>query len=163
MQEARDFIKNKSHEIQKHLTKEHRKLIDRFIAYKERTEERLEHVDKLEATVKEMAMKEALDGPTKEGMYALDAANPLKLYDCLLPEIAAYRPLRRPITAAKSKANYEAKLRLKETELQIVSAEYNSDLIDLYDFRWSIESHDFKEKINCCTLNTTSSVTNSIL
>ena len=61
LQEAKDFIKNKSVEIQKHLTKEHHKLIDRFIAFKARTQNRLDEVDRLELTVQELTMKEALD------------------------------------------------------------------------------------------------------
>ncbi len=37
---------------------------------------------------------EALQMQTKEAMYALDATNPLSFYDCLIPELEAYRPKR---------------------------------------------------------------------
>lgn len=50
----------------------------------------------------------ALESPTKEAMYALDATNPLSLFDCLIPEITAYRPLRLPLTEKQFRVNYEA-------------------------------------------------------
>ena len=37
MQEANDYIKTKSEEISKHITKEHQKLVERLIEYKKRT------------------------------------------------------------------------------------------------------------------------------
>ena len=48
MAEALDFVKSHTENISKHLTKEHQKLIDRFIAFKVRTEERLSDADQLE-------------------------------------------------------------------------------------------------------------------
>ena len=45
-------------------------------------------------TIKELTMKEATEYSSKEAMYAMNNRNPLKLYDCLIPEISAYRPMR---------------------------------------------------------------------
>ena len=45
-------------------------------------------------TIKELTMKEATEYSSKEAMYAMNNRNPLKLYDCLIPEITAYRPMR---------------------------------------------------------------------
>ena len=53
-------------------------------------------------------------------MYAMDATNPLRLYDCLIPEITAYRP-HRILYDEMAQNNYVAKLQLKETEYAIVS------------------------------------------
>ena len=54
MDEARQWIKAKSIEIQKHITKEHHKLIERFIAYKERTDDRIEKIVEMEKRFKEL-------------------------------------------------------------------------------------------------------------
>ena len=52
-------------------------------------------------------MKEVLESSSKEAMYAMDDTNPLRLFDCLIPEITAYRPMK--IFTAKKKAdNFDA-------------------------------------------------------
>lgn len=122
IQEAQEYVKSKTEQISKHLTREHHKLIQRFQDFKQRTQSRLDEVDRLERVVYEISLKEALDNATKEGMYAMDETNPLRLYDCLIPEINAYRPLRLPISKPKAIANSEAKLKLEETKLKIVSS-----------------------------------------
>ena len=94
--------------------------MERFIAFKSRTKERVDKNDEMEQAIIEMTMKEALEEPAKEAMYALDSTNPLRLYDCLVPEITTYRPLRI-LTDELYDKNYIAKLMLKETELKIVS------------------------------------------
>ena len=48
----------------------------------------------MERALYELTLKEAIEEPTKEAMYAVDSTNPLQLYDCLVPEITAFRPLR---------------------------------------------------------------------
>ena len=75
----------------------------------------------LDRTLYEMTMKEAIEFQTKEAMYAMDSTNPLRLYDCLIPEITAYRPTRI-LYKEQEQNNYQAKLKLKETELAIVSS-----------------------------------------
>ena len=77
MIESSEFIKMKTAEIQKHITKEHQKLVERFIAFKSRTKERVDKNDEMERTIIEMTMKEALEEPAKEAMYAMDSTNPL--------------------------------------------------------------------------------------
>ena len=49
-------------------------------------------------------------------MYAMEEQNPLSLYNCLVPEIDAYRPLRPPLNKEIKEANLVAKYRLKELE-----------------------------------------------
>ena len=49
MEEAKDWVKEKSIEIEKHITKEHHKLIELFQAYRKRTDGRLAYMDKMEA------------------------------------------------------------------------------------------------------------------
>lgn len=75
----------------------------------------------MEKTMKELQLREAIEAPAKEAMYALDDANPLRLYDCLVPEIEAYRPLARTTSDEVALENNIAKLALKEAELKIVS------------------------------------------
>lgn len=99
MQEAREFIKVQTDKIQRHLTKEHHKLVDRFLDYKNRTKARLEKLADREAALSEYMMREAMESSTKEAIYALDnGSGPLKLYNCLVPEIEAHRKLGSAVT-----------------------------------------------------------------
>ena len=66
IQEATEFIKSQSEAIQKLLTKEHHKLILRFIDFKARTKERCDKVEQLEATVFEMTMNATAESSIKE-------------------------------------------------------------------------------------------------
>ena len=50
-----------SEAIAKHLTKEHHKLIKLFIAFKIRTQERMDEADKMEAAIFEMTCKDAIE------------------------------------------------------------------------------------------------------
>ena len=59
-------------------------------------------------------------------MYALDATNPLSFYDCLLPELTAYRP--RKLKLVHDIQDYRAIHDLKNTELKIVSLFFIFDL-----------------------------------
>ena len=53
--------------------------------------------------------RHASESSTKEAMYAIDMHNPLQLYDCLLPEIEAYRPKRVVLHRKKNlETNVEA-------------------------------------------------------
>ena len=58
----------------------------------------------------------ASEAPVKEAMYAMEEKNPLSLYNCLVPEIDAYRPLRPPLSKEVKEANLVAKYRLKELQ-----------------------------------------------
>ena len=120
LHEAIDFIKKKTVDIQSYLTQEHQKLVKRFIDWKERTQDQVNRNVLLERTLYEMTMKEAIEFQTKEAMYAMDSTNPLRLFDCLIPEITAYRPIRI-LYKEQEQNNYQAKLKLKETQLAIVS------------------------------------------
>ena len=64
-------------------------------------------------------MKEAIESSTKEAIFALDRQTPLKLFDCLVPEIEAFRQLGQPITEQKFRANYEAKLQYAKVKLEL--------------------------------------------
>ena len=109
MQEATDFVLEKTEDISKHITKEHHKILERFMAFKDRTDARLKHADSMEIEMCELEKLRAVEAPTKEALYALDDTNPLSLYDCLIPELHAYRPLRRPITDELAMTNYAAR------------------------------------------------------
>ena len=54
MAEALEFVKSQTETLSKHLTKEHHKLIERFMAFKDRTDDRLKEVDKIEKNMQEM-------------------------------------------------------------------------------------------------------------
>ena len=72
--------------------------------------------------MKELTQLGAIEAPCKEAMYALDETNPLSLYDCLIPELEAYRPMRiQKMTKSKRTANAEAQLELVEKEIELVS------------------------------------------
>ena len=51
----------------------------------------------------------------------MDATTPFTLYDCLVPEIHAHRPLKLPISDYKKRMNYEALLELRHNEEKSVS------------------------------------------
>ena len=61
-----------------------------------------------------------MESSTKEAIYALDETTPLRLYNCLVPEITAFR-LQKVQTDKEAVVNYAAKLKLKELEFKIVS------------------------------------------
>ena len=121
IKEALDFIKYQSVSIQKHLTSEHHKLVEKFQAFKDRTDHRLKRADNIEKLVSDLELRYALESATKEAMYAMDATNPLRLFDCLIPELTAYRPLKLPLNQDTYVQNYIAMQNVKETELKIVS------------------------------------------
>ena len=73
-----------------------------------------------------------MEASTKEALYALDETNPLSLYDCLIPEITAYRPLRRPISDELTRTNFLARQKLKEAEYKIVSFIQNIIVLRLH-------------------------------
>lgn len=58
----------------------------------------------------------------KEAQFALDLNNPLDLYNCLVPEIAAFRPLKlERMMEENRKVNYLAQLQLERQKTQNVS------------------------------------------
>ena len=75
----------------------------------------------MERAIYESFCKDSIEFTAKEAMYAMDSTNPLQLYDCLAPEITAFRPLRI-LTEEQGERNNIARLKLKETELAIVSS-----------------------------------------
>ena len=66
----------------------------RVIQFKERTFSKIARYEEMAQTIKELTMKEATESSSKEAMYAMNDRNPLQLYDCLIPEIDAYRPMK---------------------------------------------------------------------
>lgn len=72
MDEALNFIKKQSVAISKHLTKEHRKLIDGYRVIKESTTAKLARLDILEKLNDEADRRWAIESATKEANYALD-------------------------------------------------------------------------------------------
>ena len=55
-------------------------------------------------------------------MYAMDMETPLRLYDCLVPEIEAYRPQRLNFrTKWEEEDHIEAKLKLAKYQWRLVS------------------------------------------
>ena len=121
IKEALDFIKYQSGSIQKHLTTEHHKLVEKFQAFKDRTDHRLKRAEIIEKLVSDLELRYSLESATKEAMYAMDATNPLRLFDCLIPELTAYRPLRLPLDESMYAQNYIAMQQVKETELKILN------------------------------------------
>lgn len=52
----------------------------------------------------------SIESATKEAYYAMEHKHSLDFYDCLVPEIEAYRPLRLPVTKQKRYDNNVARL-----------------------------------------------------
>jgi len=58
-------------------------------------------------------MKEAVESSSKEAIYALDLnQGPFKIFNCLIPEIEAHRPLGAGLTDKGLRQNYDAQLKL---------------------------------------------------
>ena len=109
--DALNFVKEKSEALSKYLTQEHRKIIDNFTHIKESTREQLYRLNKLEAERVYDQVRYAVDSSAKEALYALDMDSPLQLYDCLIPELDAYRPQRLQIRSQWEQEDHvEAKL-----------------------------------------------------
>lgn len=123
IQEAIDFVKTKSESLSKAFTQEFHHIITSFLEFKERFHDDMETLDHLNQSNLEMTMLNAIESSSKEAMYALDETNPLSFYNCLIPELAVYRPKRlQSFTKAKRTRNGEALLELAEKELLLVSA-----------------------------------------
>ena len=91
-------------------------MVDRFIAFKDRTEDKINKIDELEKEFNESTMLKAIESSTKEAVYALDDYTPFRLYDCLVPELEAHRPLKLPISKYKQRVNHEALLKMQEND-----------------------------------------------
>ena len=110
----------------------------------------------------------ALENSTKEAMYALDATNPLSLYDCLVPELEAHRPLKLPNFNFKKIVhdNNEAKLKLAELELKLVSPYLPKSLLtQTFVLYYSANKNTlgWSKKTTCCKLKLNSLWTSSKL
>ena len=62
----------KSGEIERHITKEHHKLIELFLGYRKRTDGRLAQMDKMEARDKLLTFMHTFEAPVKEAMYGME-------------------------------------------------------------------------------------------
>ena len=69
-------------------------MVYRFLDYKDRTSEHLMCSYDVEDRLHALEYRNSIEAPVKEAMFALEITNPLGLYDCLIPEINAYRPLK---------------------------------------------------------------------
>ena len=75
----------------------------------------------MEQAYKDCVNLEACQSGAKEAMYALDVTNPLSFFDCLIPELEAYRPKRIDPDKTKMTFDYSQRLILAEKELYLVS------------------------------------------
>lgn len=75
-------------------------MVDSFSLIKAETSLKIMRLVQLEEKQKKLERRLAVESSVKEAMYALDMQNPLQLYDCLIPEIDAYRPTRPCIPPA---------------------------------------------------------------
>ena len=108
IQETVDFIKSQSEQIEKLVTSKYHELIEQFIWFKERSEKRLKRTDEMELRAHELEMRYAQETASKEAMYAMDATNPLSMFDCLIPELAVYRPRRLRLTKQQKLLDHKA-------------------------------------------------------
>ena len=61
-----------------------------------------------------------LEAGVKEAMYALDETNPLRFYNCLTPEITAFRKIRPADMSKKMREkNYVAKMELVDKQIKL--------------------------------------------
>ena len=63
----------------------------------------------------------SIESATKEAYYALEHHHSLAFYDCLTPELEAFRPLRLPVTKQKRYDNNVAKLEVFKKQIELVS------------------------------------------
>ena len=94
MKEMQDELHKKSSIIMKEMTGVHRKLIEQFIDFKVRTEDRMKYMDDLEETNRSLIHLHALMSPTRELNYGIDVENPLRMYDCMIPVINTRQALQ---------------------------------------------------------------------
>ena len=95
------------------LSKEHKKLVERFQDYKKRTQGKVDLLEEMREKTKEFTIQQAIEAPVKEALYALDSKNPLSRFQQIVPELDAHRGLKLPIKPDLREANNLAKLELE--------------------------------------------------
>ena len=94
MQEAMEFVKKQSVKVASIMTKEHHKMTRQFLDYKSRTIHIMETNNGLKEEIKEVECALALKYPVDDFDFVHPEENPLKLYDCLIPEVRKNRQFR---------------------------------------------------------------------
>ena len=69
-------------------------MLDSFRTVQVETSAKLLRLTELEDTQKALERRIAIESTTKEAVYALDMRHPMSLFDCLIPELEAYRPIK---------------------------------------------------------------------
>lgn len=101
------------------LTKQHHKLIQQFIDFKNRSEAKLKKADKLISHLGYLEQCFALKTPVMEAEYALDERTSLGLYDCLVPMLKEHRRFKINFEEKFSVNDFKTQQRVKELEYEL--------------------------------------------
>lgn len=85
------FIREQTQVVTQMLSKQHHRVIEQFIEFKDRTEAKLNRAINLEKTIAHLERLVALKTPVMEAEYAIDERSALSLYDCLVPALKEHR------------------------------------------------------------------------
>ena len=97
--EASKFIKNHAEKIARALTREHHKIIQQFLDYKDRIDYFINGLNEAQTRMVTAEMISALKNQIYEAEYATSEDNPLKLFDCLVPKLKEHRKAKKePVT-----------------------------------------------------------------
>ena len=85
--EAVEFVKAQASVLTRLLSKEHYKMIEQFLIFKNDTQLRLDQADIFEDRLADASLLYAQKAPAMEAAYALQQNSALKMYDCLVAKI----------------------------------------------------------------------------
>ena len=88
---ACEFIRKKTIDVTKHLTRQHRSFINQFLDFKERTDKKLQWADEIGSNVAALETMIAMKTPVMEAEHVLDERNKFHFFDCLIPKLKEHR------------------------------------------------------------------------
>ena len=89
-----EWLEKKLKPVSAMLTRNHHKIVRQFLAYKERTEQKLLDLDESKSKMIDAEIALAQRNPLYEAEYKLDEDNPLKLFDCFVPSLEEHRLMK---------------------------------------------------------------------
>lgn len=94
MDEACKFVEEKGEIVTRLLTRQHRKIVQQFIEFKERSARELKEARKMQDHVVYLETMCALKSPCMQAEHVIDDATELTLYNCLVPKLREHRKFK---------------------------------------------------------------------
>ena len=105
--QACEFIREKTQEVTKLLTRQHHSFLNQFLAFKDRTDSKLAWADRMVTDVSHLETMIAMKTPVMEAEHILEEKNKFKFYDCLIPMLKEHRRFKLLPDAQFSLADFK--------------------------------------------------------